>query len=65
MVEIHGDNWMIRRSASTDIEVMEILCELSHVTRCGTFILDQEHSTPEKTVIIFKKRLRPVTIKPE
>ena len=56
MVEIHGDNWMIRRSANTDIEVMEILCELSHVTKCGTFVLDEEHSTPDKTIFRFYKR---------
>lgn len=64
MVEIHGPNWMIRRSANTDIEVMDILCELSQVTRCGTFVLDQEHSTPEKTIIHFIKKVYPVELKP-
>lgn len=56
MVEIRGDHWMIRRSVNTDIEVMNILCELSAVNRCGIFIKDEEHSTPEKTVILFIKK---------
>ena len=60
MVEIHGDNWMIRRSASNDIEVMDILCELSNITRCGTFVLDEEHSTPDKTIIRFIRKSYPV-----
>lgn len=56
MVEIHGDNWMIRRSAFNDIEVIDVLCEISNITRCGTFVLDVENSTPDKTVIRFIRK---------
>lgn len=59
MVEIHGDNWMIRRSASNEIEVMDILCELTNITRCGHFELDQEASSSEKTIIRFVKKVYP------
>lgn len=59
MVEIHGNNWMVRRSACNDIEVMNILCELSKVNKCGYFVLDEQASTPDKTIIRFVKKVYP------
>ena len=64
MVEIHGPNWMIRRSVTDYIELFDLLDDLSHKTNCGIFVLDTERSTSEKTVIQFFKNRCRVELKP-